>query len=116
MSAVLMGSTQSVPKGTPNYSTHRLLALPNELLLLVAGYFDCPRDLSALLLTNQRLSILLTPLLHKLAVQDRRGRTALQWAAYRGHIGLAKLVLSKGFNVNDAPVVRGWPMTCEAGL
>lgn len=110
MATVAIGSTtQSVPKDTRDV-VRLLLALPNELILLVAKYIDCPRDLYALLLANKRLSILLPTLLHVFAVQDRGGRTALQWAAYRGHVGLAKLLLLKGFDVNDSPKVTGWPM------
>lgn len=110
MATVAIDSTQSAPKDTRD-DLHLLLALPNELLFLVTKYINCPRDLCALMLANRRLSILVAPLLHKFAVQDRDGRTALQWAAYRGHVGLAKLVLSKGFDVNDSPEVMGWPMS-----
>lgn len=103
-----MGSSHSLPTDARNPLT-LLLGLPNELLILVASYIDLPRYVYALLRTNQRLAFITTPLLHKLAVQNRRGRTALQWAAYRGHLGLAKLLLSK--DTNHAPVVHGYPMT-----
>lgn len=78
-----------------------LLAIPNELLLIIAeNLIKRPKHVSSLLLSNRRLASLLTPLLHSLAVQDKDGWAALQWAAQRGHEALAELVLSKGADVN----------------
>lgn len=78
-----------------------LLTVPNELLLIIAeNLVKRPKHVNSLLLSNRRLASLLTPLLHCLAVQDKDGWTALQWAAQRGHETLAELVLSKGADVN----------------
>lgn len=78
-----------------------LLTVPNELLLIIAeNLIKRPKHVNSLLLSNRRLASLLTPLLHSLAIQDKDGWTALQWAAQRGHEALAELVLSKGANVN----------------
>lgn len=80
-----------------------LLSFPNELLLLVAeNLIERPKHVNSLLQSSRRLASLLTPLLHSLAVQDKDGWTALQWAAQRGHESLAELVLSKGADVNAA--------------
>lgn len=85
-----------------------LLGIPNELLLLVASHLDHSYDLYSFFLTNRRLAFLLTPLLHHFATEDRGGLTALQWAAYRGHVGLAKLLVDKGFDVNHCRAGPGW--------
>lgn len=78
-----------------------LLTVPNELLLIIAeNLAERPKHLNSLLLSNRRFAFLLTPLLHSLAVQNKDGWTALQWAAQRGHEALAELVLSKGADVN----------------
>lgn len=78
-----------------------LLTVPNELLLIIAeNLTKRPKHVNSLLLSNRRLAFLLTPLLHSLAVQNKDGWAALQWAAQRGHKTLAKLVLSKGADVN----------------
>ena len=72
-----------------------ILSLPNELLLSIAA--DLPvKELYRFLATCRRLSSLLTPHFHKLALQDVGSFTALQWAARYGHASLAELVLSKG--------------------
>ena len=73
-----------------------ILFLPNELLLIIAEDLRVI-DLYHFLSTCHRLSSLLTPRLHKLALQDVGELTALQWAARYGHASLAELVLSKGY-------------------
>lgn len=72
-----------------------LLCFPNELLLLVAGSLGT-RDLNSFLKTCRHLTALLTPEIHKLAVQDKDGTTALHWAASKGHGPLVRLVLETG--------------------
>ena len=72
-----------------------ILDLPNELLLLIADDL-LVKDLYRFLSTCHRLSSLLTPYFHKLALQEVGSLTALQWAAMHGHASLADLVLSKG--------------------
>lgn len=79
------------------------LDFPNELLLLVSANITRPRDIYALLRANQRLSHLLLPHLHRLAVQDKDGMNALLWASLHGHDGLIAHTLAAGFGVN----VRG---------
>ncbi|KAL0632673.1 hypothetical protein Q9L58_008432 [Maublancomyces gigas] len=73
----------------------KLLFLPSELLLTIAEDLS-PKDVNSLLQTSRYLGSLLTPLLHKLALQDKDGMSALTWAATNGHEPLARLVLSKG--------------------
>lgn len=88
-----------------------LLSFPNELLLVVAESLDL-KDLNCLLQTSRRLASLLTPNLHRLAVQDRDAGwwipfPALHWAAWKGYEGLAKLLLDKGFDVNLRTTFQG---------
>ena len=72
----------------------RILSLPNELLLLIA--VDLPiKPLYRFLSTCHRLSSLLTPHFHKLALRDVGSLTALHWAARYGHASLAEIVLSQ---------------------
>lgn len=79
-----------------------ILTLPNELLLLTASFLSAPRDLSALLRTNRRLSYLMSPLgLQNLDCSI----TALCWAALTSNQPLMRLLLSKrgpGFVLYDA--------------
>lgn len=93
----VMGTTTSRCRD-PN---RLLLSLPTELLLIVADYLDSQQDVYSLFLTNRRLSHATTPRLHQFATRDRLMIPALHWAAMNGHIGLAKLLLSKGFDVNS---------------
>lgn len=81
-----------------------ILRLPNELLLLIVENLSV-KDLSRLLLANRRLSSVLTPHLHSLALQDVGTLTALQWAATHGHVSLAEFVISNGAEV-DKPDLR----------
>lgn len=81
-----------------------ILSLPTELILLVAEGLDKARDINHFLLANRRLCSVLTPLLHKRAVNlddDEVGRTALQWAVRRDHEPLVRLLLHHGYNVNQ---------------
>lgn len=73
----------------------KLLFLPSELLLTIAEDLS-PKDVNSLLQTSRYLGSLLTPLLHKLALQDKDGMSALSWAATNGHEPLVRLVFSKG--------------------
>lgn len=77
----------------------QLLKLPNELLILIASNLGLG-DLNSLLRCNRALSILLTPLLHKLALLDKDGLAPLYWAAHEGHEHLARLLLEMGADIN----------------
>lgn len=72
----------------------KLLFLPSELLLTITEDLS-PKDVNSLLQTSRYLGPLLTPLLHKLALQDKDGMTALSWAATNGHEPLVRLIFSK---------------------
>lgn len=76
-----------------------LLEIPNELLLQIAEKLDSD-SLNCLLRTNRFSATLFTPLLHKLATQDKYETPALLWAAERGHRQLMALLLDKGANIN----------------
>lgn len=75
-----------------------LYNFPLELILLVAENLERPRDINALLKTSRRFVHLLTPLLHKAAVQNRM--PALVWASKHGHELLVKLLLEQGCDIN----------------
>lgn len=68
-----------------------LLQLPNELLLVISRDLESD-DLNSFLQTNHRLASLLTPLLHKNAIEDRE----LSWAVRGGYAPLVKLLLENG--------------------
>ncbi|KAI5837220.1 ankyrin repeat-containing domain protein [Morchella snyderi] len=77
-----------------------LLELPAELLYLIATRLDT-RSLSQLILTSQYFNLLLTPYLHKLALQLEHDRfTPLQWAAWKSYLPLVKLILKLTNNAN----------------
>ncbi|PUU82429.1 ankyrin repeat-containing domain protein [Tuber borchii] len=82
-----------------------LLNFPNELLLEITEHLR-PRDLSSLLRTSHFYARLLTPRIHRLALEEKDGLTALQWAAVKGHEPLARLLLQKGVNINVSR--NGW--------
>lgn len=87
----------------------KFLGLPNELLLLVAGRLGA-KDLASFLSCNRHLRGLLTSLLHRIAIQDVGGLTALQWAALKGHESLARFLLRNGAEVD----VRQYPPSYTA--
>lgn len=76
-----------------------LLAIPNELLLEISAYLN-PGDLGALLRTCRFCAQLLTPRLHRIALEDRNAIPALEWASLRGHLPLVRLLLASGVDVN----------------
>lgn len=92
-----------------------LLDFPNEIVLLVGENLD-PHGLSALLAANRHLFFLLTPLMHRLAAQDKGGQPALYWAAAEGHAPLAKLLLGKGaaIDARDTRTVFESALHCAA--
>ncbi|KAH0606376.1 uncharacterized protein H6S33_004037 [Morchella sextelata] len=87
-----------------------LLALPNELLLIIAEKLRFAKDAASFLLTSRRLASLLTPHLHHRATQPYSGLSALHWASSRGHKALIKLlVLHKHFGINTPDALLGQP-------
>ncbi|KAH8155542.1 uncharacterized protein LAJ45_00552 [Morchella importuna] len=68
-----------------------LLQLPNELLLVISRGLK-PNNLNSFLQTNHRLASLLTPLLHRIAIEERE----LSWAVRGGYAPLVKLLLENG--------------------
>lgn len=76
-----------------------LLNLPNELLLPIAESFEHSHEINALLLTNRRLAVLLTPLLNELALQAKYAMTALFWMAANGCEPMVKLLLTHGAGI-----------------
>lgn len=80
----------------------KILILPNELLILI-GEKLAVKDLSHFLSTCRRLSFLLTPHFHKLALRDVGRCPALLWAVIYGHAPLAELVVSKGADAGKLP-------------
>lgn len=80
----------------------QLLDCPNEILLLIAEFLDA-KDLSFFLRTNSSFKHLLTPVIHRLAVQDHCGETAVHWAVSRGHLSLVTLLFERSikFDLRD---------------
>lgn len=87
-----------------------LLSLPDELLLIVAGFIVDEADHSKLARTNLRLHRLLTKSLYQRIISgpiDARKRlptptrrTPLHWAATKHRMETAQLALSYGVNIN----------------
>lgn len=92
-----------------------LLDFPNEIMLLVGENLS-PNALGAFLATNRHLFFLLTPLMHRLAAQDKDGQPALYWAAAEGHVPLAHLLLKKGalIDARDTRAVFKSALHCAA--
>lgn len=87
-----------------------LLGCPNEVLWQIAKYLD-ELTLSYLIQTSRFFSQLLTLRLHQLAIQDKDGLPALCWAAVHDHAPLARLLLSKGSDVNGCePKLQETPL------
>lgn len=69
--------------------------MPNELLFQVVEDFEA-RNLNALIRTNRRLSLALSPLLAKLAIQPENAKNALCWAVVNHTESLLINILEKG--------------------
>lgn len=77
------------------------LRLPNEILLHISSYLiQVPKDFLHLLTANHHLYFLLLHRFHQLALSDKDGQSALHWAAKRGHVPLALLLLKNNVNIN----------------
>lgn len=94
--------------------THNLLALPNELLHLVAENLKRPKDLVSLVLTCRHLASLCTPRLHNFALEDKDGLSALHWASKRGHKALVQLILDHGYEVDPRDDWEATPLHLAA--
>ena len=81
-----------------------LLALPTELLLLLAESFLDQTDISRLVCTNRYLSnVLWEPLLRTNIAYN--GSTALLWAAANNHTDFARQLVTLGANLETSPHV-----------
>lgn len=90
-------------------------SLPNEIILLTANNLEDPSHISSLIRTSRHLANLITPLLHHHAVQDRGVMTALGWASMKGYTPLAKLLLSKGVDIDHSGPRSLSPLHYAAG-
>lgn len=95
-----------------------LISLAPELLLLIAENLK-PRDLKSFLRANKRLSSLLTPVMRKLATDEKYSAVALYFAAVNGNEKMVRLLLEKGENIKVmrniilGEVVFAAPMNCS---
>ncbi|KAF8542898.1 ankyrin repeat-containing domain protein [Trichophaea hybrida] len=84
----------------PASPTTSLTTLPNELLLQIAENLPRLKDLSSLIRTNRRLSILLRTTLLRAATKTRRrfhyNRSAFYWACVHGRTQLVLDLLAHG--------------------
>lgn len=90
----IKGVTRYRDKNSNNPGDIPLFTLPNEITLLAAQYLT-PKSLNSFLRTNRYLARLLTPLLHKLALQSKYGETALWFAATTDQNELVRSILEK---------------------
>ncbi|KAL2807799.1 ankyrin repeat-containing domain protein [Aspergillus granulosus] len=90
-----------------------LLALPNELLELIAEALDSAAHTSALARANHELYGLLNPYLYR---QDARfgGSSALLWAGDKGHEPTARLALRYGADVRATNALKQTPLLLAA--
>ncbi|KAG0638047.1 ankyrin repeat-containing domain protein [Tuber brumale] len=82
----------------PSESNMTIQSLPNELLLMVTEYLSST-DIKHLIETNKQLSIIMKPLLDRIAMQDKEGLTSLCWASQHGHTSLVSLLLRMGADI-----------------
>lgn len=77
-----------------------ILSLANEILYLIAGNLEL-LDLNALLQTNRRLAVLLTPNFRRLALQEDNATAALYCAAAaNANEDLVRLLLEEGEGIS----------------
>lgn len=93
-----------------------LFTLPNEILIQIGKELD-PRDLDCFIRTNRRLDFLLTPVLHKIAVDSEitpaMGDTVFIWAAGEGLVRLLGSLLEHGSDI-QAFNIAGWTALMNA--
>lgn len=75
--------------------------MPNEILHEIGRHLP-QLDLLSFLKTNNFLSCVLAPILHRFALHDRAGLPAILWAAERGHAPLLRILLQRGVDINTA--------------
>ncbi|PWY83426.1 hypothetical protein BO70DRAFT_395872 [Aspergillus heteromorphus CBS 117.55] len=77
-----------------------LLALANELLLLIAETLESEKDINAVVQTNHRLYALLNPYLYQ---HNRRhsGSSALRWAATAGQVSTVRRILEQKYEIES---------------
>jgi hypothetical protein len=87
--------------------------IPNELFLEIAEQIPEPSTLLSLLLSNRRLSLLVTPVLHCRAAESStrfRGKTALEHAVSCGDLGQVHSMLSASTLRINARNVNSWTL------
>ncbi|KAL2870544.1 ankyrin repeat domain-containing protein [Aspergillus lucknowensis] len=77
-----------------------LLALPNDVLLLIAEAVDAQADLSRLTRTNRDLYCLLSDFLYRNNIR-KFGSSAMFWAAEEGRIDTMRRMLDLGASLDD---------------
>lgn len=92
-------------------SARSLPHLPNKVLINIAEHLD-PGDIKSLLLANRRLSFALTSqyqcwVIERLGVTHWDDSSGLHWAAAKGHLGLVRLLLDRGFCVDMRASTHG---------
>ncbi|KAL2835486.1 ankyrin repeat-containing domain protein, partial [Aspergillus pseudoustus] len=90
-----------------------LLALPNELLELIAEALPSARHVSALARANHELFGLLNPYLYR---QDARsgGSSALLWAGDKGNVSTARFALRHRADVRSCNALKQSPLLLAA--
>lgn len=92
-------------------SAKSLPHLPNKVLIHIAEHLD-PGDIKSLLVVNRRLSFALTTqyqfwAVEKLGITHWDDSSGLHWAAAKGHEGLVRLLLDRGFCVDMRASTHG---------
>lgn len=83
-----------------------LSGLPTELLKYLPGYGLSSSDLYGLVLCGHRFSAIYAPFLHKFAIANRGGKTALRGAIEENNVSLVRYLLLKGHD--EMPHPRNW--------
>lgn len=94
-----------------NPSAKSLRHLPNGVLINIAEHLG-PGDIKSLLLASRRLSFALTTqyqswAIDKLGITHWDDSSGLHWAAAKGHVGLVRLLLDRGFCVDMRASTHG---------
>lgn len=92
-------------------SAKSLRHLPNGVLINIAEHLS-PSDIKSLLLASRRLCFALTTqyqcwAINKLGITHWDDSSGLHWAAAKGHVGLVRLLLDRGFCVDMRASTHG---------